>query len=249
MSNVVAIIQARGGSKGVPKKNATLLKGYPLIAYSVIASKLSSRISRTIVSTDSKEIAEIARFYGAEVPFLRPENLAQDHSTDAEVFDHAIKWFDGYEKSIPDLIVQLRPTTPLRLPAEIDRAIDDLIKHPQASGLRSAHQLAEPPHKMFQADPDGYFQGFFPDDPRPEYYNLPRQMFPKAYHPNGYVDIIKTDLFRKTGSLYGRKILSFITPYTIEVDTLEDFERFDFELSKHEHSIYCYLADHFEAKG
>lgn len=249
MTKIYSIIPARGGSKGVPKKNIALVMGYPLIAYSIAASKLSSRIERTIVSTDSDEIAKIARAYGAEVPFLRPAEFAQDCSADAEVFAHAAEWFKRNEGHMPDLMVQLRSTTPLRLPLEIDRAIDGLREHSQASGLRSAHQLAEPPHKMFQLDSEGYFQGFFPDDPRPEYYNLPRQMFPKAYHPNGYVDIIRTDLFRKTKSLYGEKILSFITPYAVEVDTPDDLDRLIFELNKKEHHIYRYLKDNFRAKG
>lgn len=244
-----ALIPARGGSKGVPKKNIALLRGYPLIAYSIIASKLCSRINRTIVSTDSQEIADIAHYYGAEVPFLRPKEFAQDQSTDAEVFDHAVKWFQESEGSIPDLMIQLRPTTPLRLPSEIDRAIDLLCQCPQASGLRSAHQVAEPPHKMFQIDPEGYFQGFFPNDTRPEYYNLPRQMLPKAYHPNGYVDIIKTGLFCKSKSLYGEKILSFVTPYVTEVDSFDDFDRLVFEIQKKEHDIYRYLKEHFQEKG
>lgn len=246
---IYSIIPARGGSKGIPKKNIVLIQGYPLIAYSIIASKLSSQIQRTIVSTDSPEIAEIARFYGAEVPFLRPAEFAQDSSVDAQVFAHAAEWIIEHEADVPDLMIQLRPTTPLRLPLEIDRAIHNLCSNSDASGLRSAHEIAEPPHKMFQLDSRGFFQGFFPDDPRPEYYNLPRQMLPKAYHPNGYVDIIKTELFLKTKSLYGGEILGFVTPCTIELDTLDDFSRLTFMMQKQEHLIYRYLKDHFKTKG
>ena len=90
---IYSIIPARGGSKEVPKKNIKPLGGFPLMAYSIIASKLSSRIERTIVSTDSQEIADIALSYGAEVPFLRPAEIAQDHSTDLELIQHAISWF------------------------------------------------------------------------------------------------------------------------------------------------------------
>jgi CMP-N,N'-diacetyllegionaminic acid synthase len=246
---VYAVIPARGGSKGVPGKNIALLGGHPLIAYSIIAAKLCPRIGRVIVSTDSQEIAAIARQYGAEVPFMRPAEFAQDRSTDAEVFLHASQWFQQNEGVFPDLMVQLRPTTPLRVPAEVDKAIALLTECPQASGLRSAHMLAEPPHKMFQLTADGYFEGFFPDDPRSEYYNLPRQMLSKAYQPNGYVDIIRTENFLKTRSLYGGKILGVVTPFTIEVDTREDLERLVFVMNKEGHVIQQYLKAHFEAKG
>ncbi len=247
--NTIAIIPARGGSKGVPKKNITLLGGYPLIAYSIIASKLCHGIKRTIVSTDSKEIADIAVHYGAEVPFMRPQEFAQDNSTDTEVFAHALQWFQLNEGCIPDFLVQLRPTTPLRNPDDIDKAIEYLLNHSLASGLRSAHALAEPPHKMFQLNSDGYWEGFFPNDPRPEYYNLPRQMLPKAYKPNGYVDIIKTEQFLKTRSLYGPQILGFVTPFTGEIDTPEDFEILSYKLQKEGHSLHQYLKKHFQPKA
>lgn len=242
---IVCVIPARGGSKGVPKKNIKVLGGYPLIAFSVIASKLSSKIERTIVSTDSRRIADIALFYGAEVPFLRPTEIAQDHSTDLELFQHVISWFRENESVVSDLLVQLRPTTPLRIPSEIDRAIAYMEGYPDASSLRSAHELPEPPHKMFQIDEKGFFKGFFPDDPRPEYYNLPRQSFPKAYHPNGYVDIIKTDVIQKTNSLHGPNILAFVTAFAVEVDRPEDLEYLAYQLSKYGNPIYEYLAKHF----
>lgn len=246
---IIGVIPARGDSKGVPKKNIKLLGGYPLIAYSIIVSRLSSKIERTIVSTDSQEIADIALFYGAEVPFLRPIEIAQDHSTDLELLQHAISWFEQNESAAPDLLVQLRPTTPLRIPSEIDRAIVYMKERPDASSLRSAHELPEPPHKMLQIDEKGFFNGFFPDDPRPEYYNLPRQLFPQAYHPNGYVDIIKTDIIQKTSSLHGPNILAFVTTFTVEVDRPEDFEYLEYQLSKYGNPIYEYLAKHFPKKG
>ncbi|MBF0595254.1 MAG: acylneuraminate cytidylyltransferase family protein [Candidatus Omnitrophica bacterium] len=243
--SIVSIIPARGGSKGVPKKNIALLGGYPLIAYSIVASKLSARIQRTIVSTDSREIADIAVKFGAEVPFFRPAEFARDRSLDADVFRHAVGWFRDNEKEVPDILVQLRPTTPLRDPAEIDRAIGCLEKNARASGLRSGHELSEPPHKMFQLNADGYFEGFFPNDPRPEYYNLPRQVLPKAYSPNGYVDLIKTKEFMSSGSLYGAAILGFVTAYAAEVDTQDDFQRLAYLVQKNENVVYRYLKEHY----
>ena len=118
----ICIIPARGGSKGVPGKNIRDVGGFPMIAYSIIASKLSKNIERTIVSTDSQEIADIALKYGAEVPFLRPEKFARDDSKDIEFFQHAIDWFSENEGYVPNYWVQLRPTTPLRESSIIDKS-------------------------------------------------------------------------------------------------------------------------------
>lgn len=245
---VFSVIPARGGSKGVPKKNIKVLGGYPLIAYSIIASRLCSTIERTIVSTDFQEIADIAISYGAEVPFLRPVEMAQDHSGDLEWIQHVIGWFKDKENVVPDLLVHLRPTTPLRVPSEIDRAIAYINKCPHVSSLRSAHEAAQPPQKMFQIDEKGFFKSFFPDDPRSEYYDLPRQFFPKAYNPNGYVDIIKLDFVQKTNLLHGPNILAFVTPFVCDVDKPEDFEYLEYYFSKHNSPVYEYLTKHFPKK-
>lgn len=233
---VFAIIPARAGSKGIPGKNTKLLGGYPLIAYTVVAAKLCSRIDRIIVSTDSSEIAELAKFYGAEVPFLRPSELAQDHSPDNDYILHALDWLEEREGDPPDFLVQLRPTTPLRDSSVIDSAIETIETDVTATSLRSVHQLPEPPQKMMGIR-DRFLVGLFPDDARPEYYNLPRQAFPPAYHPNGYVDILKTNFVRKNSSLYGPRILAFVTPFAVEVDRLEDFERLEYLIERKGHPL------------
>jgi len=239
------MIPARSGSKGVPNKNIKLLGGYPLIAYAICASRLSSEISRTIVSTDSPEYAEIAKKYGAEVPFLRPPEISQAKSLDIEFIQHAIQWFDENEGLIPDILVHIRPTTPLRDPEIIDEAIRLFQKDSQATSLRSVHELAESPHKVFNIDSNGYLKGLFPDDPRPEYYNLPRQSFPTAYHPNGYVDIIRCEFVQKNDSLHGQKMIGFITPVSIEVDRREDFEYLEYLLTKEKNPVLEYLKSNF----
>ena len=121
MVATVAIIPARGGSKGLPRKNILPLAGKPLIAYSIEYSLNCSQIQRTLVSTDDPEIAEVARRYGAEVPFMRPTELAQDDTMDFPVFLNALEWLRAEEGSLPDLIVHLRPTTPLRPQGLIER--------------------------------------------------------------------------------------------------------------------------------
>lgn len=240
-----SIIPARGGSKKVPKKNIKNLGGFPLIAYSICASNLTKGIDRTIVSTDSKEIANIALKYGAEVPFIRPSKISQDNSTDLELFEHVINWLKTNEDEVPDLLVHLRPTTPLRSSTIMDKSISEIKNKSDSTSLRSVHELSEPPQKMMQLDKSGFLRGFFPNDKRPEYYNLPRQVFPKAYHPNGYIDIIKADFIQDKGSLHGPNILGFITPFSIEVDLPEDFEYLEYYLNKNGNQIHDYLINNF----
>lgn len=246
---VYSIIPARAGSKGVPGKNIKLVGGYPLIAYTIAAAKMSKNISRVIVSTDSMEITSIAKKYGAEIPFMRPSELAGDKSLDIDFVLHAINWFQQHENKIPDYIVHLRPTTPLRIPSEIDRAIDYIKQRKDATSLRSAHELREPPQKMFRIDEKGLFKGFFPDDPRTEYYNLPRQVFPAAYHPNGYVDIIRPDFVQETNSLHGSDMLAFITPFVVEIDNVEDCEYLRYQIDRFGSPVYEYLMKHFPKKA
>ena len=155
---IYAVIPARQGSKGVINKNIKLLGGHPLIAYSIALAKLTPEISRVIVSTDSEEYAKIAIQYGAEVPFLRPTEIANDKSTDLEFFKHCIHWFQENETNLPDYLVHLRPTTPLREPSIVSSAIEVFIKSESAlTSLRSGHVCSESPFKWFKKNNFGYF--------------------------------------------------------------------------------------------
>ncbi len=236
--NIVAIIPARGGSKGVLGKNIKTLGGHPLIAYSIIACRICGKIDRTVVSTDSEEIAQISKTYGAEVPFMRPKELAGDLSGDIEFVLHAINWFVEHEGRSPELLVHIRPTTPLRESTVMENAISAILNSGEATSLRSVHELPEAPEKMFRINSQGYLTGIFPDDPRPEYYNLPRQAFATAYHPNGYVDIIRTDYVKKNNRLHGPRILGFVTPRVAEVDTIEDFNYLEYQIGRSPGSLY-----------
>lgn len=241
---VIAIIPARGGSKGVSGKNIKILGGYPLIAYSIVACRLAKKIDRVIVSTDSTEIAGIAKSFGAEVPFMRPAELAQDNSSDLEFIEHAINWFKNNEGMIPEYLVHIRPTTPLREPELIDSAILKIVENPNATSLRSVHEIRESPYKLLGINND-YLEGLFPDDPRPEYYNLPRQNFPPVYQPNGYVDIIKSETVLKLKTLHGPKILSFLTPDVGEIDTINDFNYIEYRFHKKHYEIYEFLKNNY----
>ena len=111
---VLAIIPARGGSKGIPRKNINLFANFPLISYSIVAALQAESVTRVIVSTDDEEIAAVSRQWGAETPFIRPAELAQDHTTDLPVFQHALQWLKEHEGYPPDLVIHRRPTSPLR---------------------------------------------------------------------------------------------------------------------------------------
>ena len=239
--NVVGIIPARGGSIGVTGKNNRDLGGFPLIAYSIAASHLS-KLERTIVSTDSEEIAKVAREYGGEVPFLRPANISGDKSTDREFLEHAIEWFETNEGYAPEFWALLRPTTPLRDPQIIDSAVDMILSRPEATSLISVHEFPENPGKMFGMN-NQYLHGLCPLDPRPEYFALPRQDFAPAYFGNGYIDIVRTSTIRDMNSCFGPRMLGFETPDTGEIDIEDDFLKVNFFSQKFGQEIHHFLHE------
>ena len=239
---ILALIPARGGSKSIPKKNIVDVGGFPLIAYSIAAAKMSKYISRIIVTTDSAEIAAVAKQYGAEVPFMRPAEFASDTAVDFDVVKHALEWLKEHEGHEPEYTVFLRPTTPLREPAVVDRAIENILAHSEATSLRSGHEIRESPYKLFGKEGD-YFVGLFPQDPRPEYYNLPRQSFPPVYQPDGYVDIWKRQTIIEKGVLHGERILACIVEDTGEIDNPKDLDIIQFHLEKDQYEIVEYLKN------
>ena len=227
----VALITARSGSKGVVDKNIKELLGHPLIAWSIVACKKSKLVEKVYVSTDSKEYADISKSYGAEVPFLRPADIAKDDSTDFEVFEHAINFFENDKNRIENF-VHIRPTTPLRDFKKIDEAISVFNdKKEFASSLRSIHEMSESAYKSFELDQNGNLSSLNKLNSL-ENSNLPRQSFPKTYIANGYVDILQTSTIKKDRSIHGSDIFGFITPVTHEIDTIEDFDYIEWQVQK-----------------
>lgn len=222
-----AIIPARSGSKGVPDKNIRPLLEHPLLAWSIAAAKQCTSIERVIVSTDNQRYAEIARHYGAEAPFLRPPEISGDSSPDRDFLRHATQWLLDTQAYAPDYWVHLRPTTPLRQPAIIESAIMQMQQSPTATSLRSAHEASESPAKWF-AKKANCFIGLMGN----EFLNLPRQQCPVAYVPNGYVDIVRAKRVLGSEDVYFPQMLAFITEETPEVDTMYDFEKLEFLVSK-----------------
>ncbi|RPJ23330.1 MAG: acylneuraminate cytidylyltransferase family protein, partial [Chloroflexi bacterium] len=155
MTEILAIIPARGGSKGIPRKNIRNFAGHPLIAWSIAAAKQAECVNRVVVSTDDPEIAAVARELGAETPFLRPSELAQDNTTDLPVFEHALAWLAENEGYQPDIVVQLRPTSPIRPRDCVDSAVKTLIEHAEADCVRGVVPAGQNPHKMWRFTGEG----------------------------------------------------------------------------------------------
>lgn len=231
MAKVMALIPARAGSKGVPNKNVRLLGGHPLLSWSVAACRKATTVNRIIVSTDSTEYAALAQEYGAEAPFLRPEAISGDRSTDYDFIVHALDWFAARGEE-PDYIVHIRPTTPLRDPQLIDEAVRKFMNSSQATALRSVHVMSESAYKTFEIAPGGQLKRVGCDSTALDAANNARQQFPDTYQANGYVDVLSTAFIRKSGLIHGDFVLPFVTPAVVEVDSEEDFAHLEFQLAR-----------------
>lgn len=232
--NVLALIPARGRSKRIPHKNIKELLGKPLLAYTIEQGKASRYTDRMIVSTDDEEIARVAREYGAEVPFLRPPELAGDSVTDFPVFVHALEWLRDREGHRPDIIVQLRPTHPLRKPEDIDRAIELLAAHPEADSVRTVKEPDQTPYKMYKIDDAGFLEALLSIPGIPESFNLQRQKLPKAYEHVGVADIMWYRTIMEKKQMTGNKIIPLILehyPYS-GINTTEDWEKYEYWMKK-----------------
>jgi CMP-N,N'-diacetyllegionaminic acid synthase len=240
-NEVWAIIPARSGSKGVPDKNIKMLAGHPLIAYSIQAAKKTPRITRIIVSTNSTKYAKIAKKYGAETPFIRPTEISGDKATDIESFKHLIEWFRHKEDYIPEYLVHLRPTTPLRDPYIINNAINFFIGS-DYSALRSAHKMSDTAYKTFEIR-DNKFKLLCGGGFNIESTSLPRQSFPTTYNPNGYVDIVRTSKI-DSGVFHGNCVRAFINDTSYEIDEEEDFNYLEY-LVKNDKRAINLLFEHY----
>lgn len=220
---VVSLIPARSGSKGVPDKNIREIGGKTLLAWSIKASVLCGSISRTIVSTDSPEYQQLSISLGAECPFLRPSEISTDNSGDIDFVKHALAELARTDY-VPDFIVHLRPTTPFRDPNVIEQAISTAIERGSWTAIRSVHEMSESAYKSFELDDFEDLVTVFSKEKNLEKSNLGRQRFPKTYQANGYVDILSVKHILQTGEMHGNVVRSFITDPVIEIDSLYDLE-------------------------
>jgi CMP-N,N'-diacetyllegionaminic acid synthase len=213
------IIPARSGSKGVPNKNILELNGIPLIGHCVLDAIACNRSGEIIVSTDSPDYVNVANKYGNVKGLIRNSLTSHDRAKDIDYLLHAVFKLD---LNMDDVLVILRPTTPIRKPEVIAKAIDKFIEVQNSfESLRSMHPLSEAPEKMFRLDKDNTCKPIYGTDI--EMTNMPRQNFEDAYHPNGYVDIVPVKTVVSTKTAFGKKIYGYVTEETREVDTAEDF--------------------------
>ena len=235
--NILAIIPARGGSKSVPRKNIKLLGGKPLIAWTIEEAKKSKYINRLIVSTDDEEIAAVAKQYGAEVPFLRPAAISGDRARDIEFLLHTVTFLKEAENYIPDIVVLLRVTSPLKTADNIDEGIELLIRTPEADAVRPIIESPKHPYKMWRISSDKkWLEPFLPrsftgmDEP----YNGPRQELPDVYCHTGAMDIMRLKTITELKSTSGKKLAYFFMKpeESVNIDTPLDFAFAEFLLAR-----------------
>ncbi|MFA5779076.1 MAG: acylneuraminate cytidylyltransferase family protein [Elusimicrobiota bacterium] len=221
---ILAIIPARGGSKGIPKKNIKPLGNIPLIAYSIAAGLQAKNVNRVIVSTDDKKIGECAIRYGAEVPFLRPGVLSGDHVQDFPVIEHVLLWLKKKENYKPDVIVFLRPTSPFRPLGCIDEAVEIMHSKPDADCVRAVMRSGEEPYKMWRIK-RGRMVPLLKSNFH-EQYNMPRQKLPKTYWQTGQIEVIRYGTIMNKKSISGKRIYPIIMDpkFIIDIDSLDQWE-------------------------
>jgi len=217
---ILCVIPCRGGSKGLPGKNIKNLLGKPLIAYTIRHAALSKYIDRTIVSTDSKKIAAVAKKWGAEVPFLRPKRLAQDNSTTIDALLHAMDWMERKEKFFFDILVLLHVTTPLRKPEDIDKSIELLFRE-EAENVFSVTEAHKNPYfNMVKLTGSGNAKlvkkGSYAS----------RQAAPLVFDMNCSVYVWKKHVLKNKKSLFNAKTRIYRMPKerSVDIDDLLDFK-------------------------
>lgn len=231
--NVLAIIPARGGSKRIPEKNIKLMAGKHLIAYAIENAKESKYIDRVIVSTDSEKIKEISVALGADVPFLRPEEISGDKSTDLETFTHALEWLEKNENYKPDIIIQLRPTSPLRTASQVDEAIEMLVNNPEADSIRTVTRPEQHPYKMFRKNQAGYLEPLFVIEGNKEAFNMQEQSLPECFKHIGYIDCMWRKTIMEKGKMSGDNILPFYINNGVSgINQPEDWEYYEILIKK-----------------
>ncbi len=232
---ILCLIPARSGSKGIKNKNILEVNGLPMLVWSIKQAQESkyAKYMKIVLSTDSEEYMKIGLEYGAEVPFLRPEEISGDLSTDQEFIEHALNFYqkNSYE---PDFILQLRPTYPTRKVKILDECLELFIKYrDKYDSLRTIVPFEKSPFKMYRIEGNNLKPLFKKVDDIEEPYNQCRQVLPQTYLHNGYIDILNTKIIRK-GTISGEKIYPYIMnkEEIHDIDTIEDLEKLNFNLEK-----------------
>jgi len=226
--DILAVIPARGGSKGVPRKNIRLLVGKPLIAYSIEAARGSKYVSRLIISTEDEEIERISKNLGAEV-ISRPQELAKDNVPTVDVVLHVLDVLREREKYIPDVVIALHPTSPLRTSMDIDGAVEKFLNCQDCLSLISVTEFEKPPFWALKIE-NGYISPVFGE----KYFKMMRQELPKTYKPNGAIFMATPKVLYRYRTFYTPKTLAYIMPpeRSVDIDTEFDFILAEYILSK-----------------
>lgn len=215
---ILALIPARAGSKRLPYKNTRPLLGKPLISWTIEQAKNSKYIDATVVSTDDQKLSEISRQWGADVPFLRPKGLATDRAKVIDVIIHAIDWFERNGKSY-DLIILLQPTSPLRLPEDIDKTIKYLFLR-EAKAVVSVSEVDCHPYWMNTLPNNGSMMNFL----RHDVMNRNKQELPVFYRLNGALYLAYSDYLKKQRSFFGNDTFAYIMPRERSVDIDDEID-------------------------
>lgn len=225
---ILGLIPARGGSKGLPKKNILPLAGKPLIAWTIEQIKRSKYTDSFIVSTDDEEIASVSRKYGCEVPFIRPHEIATDSAKGIEVVFHALNWFESREQKF-DILILLQPTSPLRKIEDIDNSIEMLFEK-NAKAIVSVCKTEHHPLWSSILPPDGSMKDFLNQNIK----NKNRQELPKYYRLNGAIYLSYCDYLKKSKSFLGEQTFAYIMPQerSIDIDSSLDFKFAEFLLQQ-----------------
>jgi CMP-N-acetylneuraminic acid synthetase len=229
--NILAVVPARSGSKGIVDKNIKLLNGRPLLFWIISNALKSKYITRIICSTDSNDYAKIAIDCGAEVPFLRPKDISTDSSIDIEVLTHAVNALNDKEGYIPDVILRLPPTSPFLSHVSIDSAIEKLLSTKNVDSVRAITKVDKHPFKMWKFDINKTFIMPFIDASiygYKEAFNMGRQNLPEIYIQTGGMEVLKYETLIKKGSMSGEIIMPFIIENKIEALDIDDQIDFDF---------------------
>jgi len=216
---VLAIIPARGGSKGIKLKNIQKLAGHPLIIYTINSAKKSKLIDRIIVSTDDKKISRISKLNGAELPFTRPKTLSRDSSSTIDVVKHTLNFLKNKESYVPDIIIILQPTSPLRSYKKIDKSIQ-LLKKNNSDSVISVYRTKPHPFRSF------WYQNNFLKPYNPDFEKFHQhQLQPELYSPTGEIYTFWNKTIQKYDSIFGKKIKPlFLTKneYPLDIDSIFD---------------------------
>jgi CMP-N,N'-diacetyllegionaminic acid synthase len=218
---VLGVVTARCGSKGIPDKNVLSFLGKPLLVHSIEHGLKARNVDRVLVTTDSEAYRGIALDAGADAPFLRPAALARDHSTDLEVFTHALEWLEAHEGYRPDACVHLRPTYPTRRVQDVEAAVELLARNPSADSVRSVSPAEHTPYKMWRLV-DGALAPVV-EPPLPDAHSLPRQLLPPVYAQNAAVDVVRARVIREEGSMTGRRVLPYLMEAFHDIDDWPGF--------------------------